>query len=69
MPVQRKAEAVGIFNSSELALLGRVFDRLKVDHQSEQQREVLASRIIANYMAGVVDEEELLSASKQPLGR
>ncbi|AZO69119.1 hypothetical protein [Mesorhizobium sp. M6A.T.Cr.TU.016.01.1.1] len=69
MPVQRKAEAVGIFNSSELALLGRVFDRLKIDHQSEQQREVLASRIIANYMAGVVDEEELLSASKQPLGR
>jgi hypothetical protein len=69
MPVQRKAEAAGIFNSSELALLGRVFDRLKVDGQSEQQREVLASRIIANYMAGVVDEEELLSASKQPLGR
>ncbi|MEI8700154.1 MAG: hypothetical protein E5Y88_24840 [Mesorhizobium sp.] len=69
MPVRRTAEAVGIFNSSEVALLGRVFDRLKVDGQSEQQREVLASRIIANYMAGVVDEEELLSASIQPLGR
>ncbi|RWQ33602.1 MAG: hypothetical protein EOS21_29245 [Mesorhizobium sp.] len=69
MPVQRKAEAVGIFNSSEVVLLGRVFDRLKVDGQSEQQREVLASRILANYMAGVVDEEELLSASIQPLGR
>ncbi|MER8383351.1 MULTISPECIES: hypothetical protein [unclassified Mesorhizobium] len=29
----------------------------------------LASRIIANYMAGLVDEEELLSASRQALGR
>ncbi|RWO61640.1 MAG: hypothetical protein EOS14_10515 [Mesorhizobium sp.] len=36
----------------------------RYDGQSEQQRETLASRIIANYMAGVVDEEELLSASK-----
>ncbi|WP_036263870.1 hypothetical protein [Mesorhizobium sp. WSM2561] len=54
---------------SELALLGRVFNRLRFDGQSEQQRETLASRIIANYMAGVVDEEELLSALKQALGR
>ncbi|PAP94431.1 hypothetical protein [Mesorhizobium wenxiniae] len=64
-----RAEDSGVFNPSELALLGRVFDRLKIDGQSEQQRESLASRIIANYMAGVVDEEELLSASKQALGR
>ncbi|WP_352774242.1 hypothetical protein [Mesorhizobium sp. M0768] len=54
---------------SDLALLGRVFDQLKVDGQSAHQREVLASRIIANYMAGVVDEAELVSTSKQPLGR
>ncbi|RWF63951.1 MAG: hypothetical protein EOS26_31315 [Mesorhizobium sp.] len=69
MPLRGRAEDSGVFNSSELALLGRVFDRLKIDGQSEQQRESLASRIIANYMAGVVDEEELLSASKQALGR
>ncbi|WP_419694845.1 hypothetical protein ACN2CC_32030 [Mesorhizobium muleiense] len=69
MPIYRKAEAAAVFNPSELALLGRVFDRLKVDAKSEQRREALASRIIANYMAGVVDEEELLSASKQALGR
>ncbi|MGX9120769.1 MAG: hypothetical protein EOR30_11820 [Mesorhizobium sp.] len=69
MPLRGRAEDSGVFNPSELALLGRVFDRLKIDGQSEQQRESLASRIIANYMAGVVDEEELLSASKQALGR
>ena len=69
MPIQRKARAAGVFDPPELALLGRVFDRLKVDGQSAQQREALASRIIANYMAGVADEEELLSASRQPLGR
>ncbi|MER8395558.1 hypothetical protein NKH10_27490 [Mesorhizobium sp. M1340] len=51
------------------ALLGRVFDRLKSEALSEQRREALASRIIANYMAGLVDEEELLSASRQALGR
>ncbi|MER8884796.1 hypothetical protein [Mesorhizobium sp. M0816] len=52
-----------------MALLGRVFEGLKVDAQSEHQREALASRIIANYMAGIQDEEELISASKLPLGR
>ena len=30
-------------------------------------RDTLASRIIANYMAGMVDELELISLSKQPL--
>ncbi|RWM15126.1 MAG: hypothetical protein E5X53_05325 [Mesorhizobium sp.] len=69
MPIRGRAEDAGVFNATELALLGRVFNRLKIDGQSEQQRETLASRIIANYMAGVVDEEELLSASKQALGR
>ncbi|TIT02497.1 MAG: hypothetical protein E5W72_03275 [Mesorhizobium sp.] len=69
MPIERKAEAAGVFNPSELALLGRVFNRLKIDGQSEQRRESLASRTIANYMAGMVDEEELLSVSKQALGR
>ncbi|MER9871163.1 hypothetical protein NKJ35_29065 [Mesorhizobium sp. M0136] len=69
MPIHRKAEDAGVFHPSELALLGRVFDRLKSDALSEQRREALASRVIANYMAGLVDEEELLSASRQALGR
>ncbi|OWK19947.1 hypothetical protein AJ88_34715 [Mesorhizobium amorphae CCBAU 01583] len=64
MPIKRKAEEAGVFDPSEVALLGRVFDRLKIEGQSEQRREALASLIIANYMAGVVDEEELVSASK-----
>ncbi|RUU39377.1 hypothetical protein EOC93_22305 [Mesorhizobium sp. M6A.T.Ce.TU.002.03.1.1] len=69
MPIRGRAEHAGVFNPSELELLARVFARLKIDGQSEKQCETLASRIIANYMAGVVDEEELLSASKQALGR
>jgi hypothetical protein len=30
---------------------------------------IIASRIIANYMADVIDEAELVSLSRQPLGR
>ena len=69
MPIRRKAAEAGIFNPSELALLGRVFEQLKLDKQSTDARDTLASRIIANYMAGMVDESELISLSKQPLGR
>ncbi|WP_027062842.1 hypothetical protein [Mesorhizobium loti] len=69
MPIRRKAVDAGIFDSSELALLGRVFEQLKRDDQSTEAREGLASRIIANYMAGVIDEAELASLSRQPLGR
>ncbi|WP_024927381.1 MULTISPECIES: hypothetical protein [unclassified Mesorhizobium] len=69
MPIRRKATDAGIFDASELALLGRVFEQLKLDSQSPDAREAIASRIIANYMAGVTDEAELVSLSKQPLGR
>jgi len=69
MPIRRKAVEAGIFEPSELALLGRVFEHLKLGHQSPDARDALASRIIANYMAGVVDESELISLSRQPLGR
>ncbi|MER8556977.1 hypothetical protein NKH37_33570 [Mesorhizobium sp. M1217] len=41
----KKTEDAGVFRPSEMALLGRVFERL-VDAQSEYQREALASRII-----------------------
>jgi hypothetical protein len=43
MPIFRKAGETGIFGSSEVALLGRVFDKLKDEHQSEARREVLAA--------------------------
>ncbi|AZO47866.1 MAG: hypothetical protein EOS58_18010 [Mesorhizobium sp.] len=69
MPIRRKAQDAGIFDPSELALLARVFERLKLESDSPDRLEGLASRILANYMAGIADEEELLSLSKQPLGR
>ncbi|MDX8448303.1 hypothetical protein [Mesorhizobium captivum] len=69
MPIYQKAKEAGIFDSSEVALLGRVFDRLKEEHQSQQRREALASRVIANYQTGIRDEDELVSVSKLPLGR
>ena len=70
MPIRRKAVDAGIFDRAELALLGRVFDQLKlVDDQSPDAQGRLASRIIANYMAGIKDEAELVALSQQPLGR
>lgn len=69
MPIRRKAVDAGILDTAELALLGRVFDHLKLADQSADALGRLASRIIANYMAGVIDEAELISLSKQPLGR
>ena len=64
MPIRRKAV------DAELALLGRVFDQLKlVEDQSPDAQSRLASRITANYMGGIKDEAELVSLSRQPLGR
>lgn len=68
MPIRRKAVDAGIFEPAELALLGRVFEQLKLAHQSADAQDRLASRIIANYMAGVVDEAELSALSRKPLG-
>jgi hypothetical protein len=69
MPIQQRAKEAGIFSSSDLALLGRVFDKLKNEHLSQERLEALASRVLANYQAGITDEDELLAASKLPLGR
>jgi len=69
MMIRRKAQEAGIFNPSELDLLARVFGQLKREGESPERLEGLASRILANYMAGILDEAELLSLSKQPLGR
>ncbi|RWL44505.1 MAG: hypothetical protein EOR60_17955 [Mesorhizobium sp.] len=69
MPIYQRAKEAGIFSSSEVELLGRVFDKLKDEHQSPERREAFASRLLANYLAGITDEAELLSVSKLPLGR
>ncbi|OWK19593.1 hypothetical protein AJ88_40485 [Mesorhizobium amorphae CCBAU 01583] len=69
MPIRRKAQDAGIFDPSELALLARVFERLKLESDAPDRLEGLASRILANYMAGILDEAELVSLSRQPLGR
>ena len=42
---------------------------MKLDGQSQEARDAVASRIIANYMAGVREEAELVSLSRQALGR
>jgi hypothetical protein len=49
MPIRRKAEEAGIFDPSELALLGRVFEQLKLDKQSTAAREALASRLACGH--------------------
>ncbi|TIM37633.1 MAG: hypothetical protein E5Y56_32980 [Mesorhizobium sp.] len=69
MPIYRKAKESGVFCASEVATLGRVFDRLKREGDPVHLREALASRILANYAAGITDEDELVLASKLPLGR
>ena len=67
--IRRKAVDAGIFDPDELDLLGRVFAQMKTPDQSADSQSRLASRIIANFMAGVVDEAELIALSRQPLGR
>ncbi len=69
MPIRRKATEAGILQPSELALLSRVFEQLSLEHQSPNTRDAIASRIIANFMAGLTDEAELVSLSRQALGR
>jgi hypothetical protein len=69
MPVRRKATEAGIFSASELALLMRVFEQTRMPAETEAEREARASRIIANYMAGIRDEAELASLSRRPLRR
>ncbi|AZO08888.1 MULTISPECIES: hypothetical protein [unclassified Mesorhizobium] len=57
------------FTPAETAMLGRVFESGRVEGETEQQKEARASRIIANYMAGITDEAELIELSRRPLGR
>ncbi len=69
MPIRALAERNGVYRPDEMVLLGRVFDRCVNASDDVQKREQLASRVIANYLAGVRDEEELVTLSRYPLGR
>jgi hypothetical protein len=69
MPIYRKATEAGVFDPTEVALLGRVFEETVVPGEDERAREARASRIIGYYQAGVRDEAELRALAKQPLGR
>jgi hypothetical protein len=69
MPVERKAKEFGAFAPSEIALFWRVYDATKAAGESDAEANHRASRIIANYAAGITDEAELIELSRRPLGR
>jgi hypothetical protein len=70
MPIKRAIDrSDGVFTPDELHLLQRVFDQLSKPGDVGELRDGLASRIIANFQAGIRDERELVSLSRQPLGR
>lgn len=69
MPIRRKADEAGVFDPSELALLDRVFERLKLEDRCVFQNDALASRIIANYVAGVIEETELAMLTREQIRR
>lgn len=69
MPIHRKAHEMGVFSATEIALFRRVFDQSGLPGETKAEQEARASRIIANYMAGIDDEAELVTLSIKPLGR
>jgi hypothetical protein len=70
MPIKRAIDrSGGVFTPDELGLLQRVFNQLSKPGDTDDVRDGLASRIIANFQAGIRDEKELMSLSRQALGR
>ena len=69
MPVNKKAQELGVFDAEEIDLFWRVFDATTLPDEGGEDRERRASRIIANYTAGIRDEGELIELSRKPLGR
>lgn len=67
MPITRLSK--GAFVPDEVSFLGRVLELSAGANETEEQRERRALRIIANYMAGIIDERELTELSRRPLGR
>ena len=70
MPIKRAIDRTnGVFTPDDIDVLQRVFDRISEPGDNDDQRDGLASRIIANFQAGIRDEQELLSLSRHALGR
>jgi hypothetical protein len=69
MPFNRRAGELGAFGPEEIALFWRVFDATRPPDETDQDADHRASRIIANYSAGISDEKELIELSRKPFGR
>lgn len=69
MPHEDARSRSGAFGPGQLQLLGRVLKRIGGDDLDDADRQAMAQRVMANYMAGFTDEDELITVSKQPLGR
>lgn len=70
MPIKRAIDHTGgVFTPEDLELLQRVFQMASNPVDTDEQRDRCASRIVANFQAGIRDEQELVSLSRLPLGR
>lgn len=63
MSMQRR-EHSGAFRPSELVLFSNVLDRLNAQKLDELDRQTMAQRVVANYIAGIRNEDELVEASR-----
>lgn len=70
MPINRAIDQTGgLFTPEDLGLLQRVFEIASNPGDDNEQRDRCASRIVANFQAGIRDENELVGLSRQPLRR
>jgi hypothetical protein len=69
MPAHARRQESGVFNPADLDLIDRVLKKLRSDELGEEKRRHLVQRVMANYMAGMTDEDELVEFSRRPLGR
>ena len=68
MPINRAIDRTGgVFTPEDLALLHRVFANSSKPADTNEERDWRAARIVANFQAGIKDEQELLSRSREPL--
>ncbi|MCV0395839.1 MAG: hypothetical protein K5872_06230 [Rhizobiaceae bacterium] len=69
MPIRELAREKGSFSPEELDLMARAFARAADEVSEAGEREAIASRVLANYLAGIEDEDELAALSRRPLSR
>lgn len=69
MPIEKLAKQEGSFNPEEIELMARAFARAADSISEAGKREAIASRVLANYLAGIEDEDELAMLSRRPLSR